>query len=73
MSEINWDIDTAVKETILKERVNKLAQDGYQVELNYQFAVSQGNSDAAEKFKTSMNGIKASLEFHREELKKLQS
>jgi hypothetical protein len=73
MSDINWGIDNEEKEVIIKERLIKLSKDGYQIELNYKFALTQNNQEAIEKFKTSMDGVKASLEFHKEELQKLQS
>ena len=71
MSEYNWGLDTEEQKAILIERINKLAKDGYALELNYLFAVSLSQPEAIEKFKTAVDGIKNSLEFHKEKLASL--
>jgi hypothetical protein len=73
MSDLEWDLDTTAKEAIIKNRIIQLAKDGYQLELNYKFALSQNNQEATDKFKASVEGVKASLEFHKEELAKLNA
>lgn len=72
MSEYNWGLDTEIKKKIIESRITKLAQDGYQHELNYLFSVEQDQAEAADKFKSAMNGVKDSLEFHLNELTKLE-
>lgn len=71
MSEYNWGLDTEVQKKIIESRIAKLAQDGYQHELNYMFSVEQGQTESADKFKSAMDGVKASLDFHLKELNKI--
>ena len=73
MSDLEWDLDKEAKAAIINNRIIQLAKDGYQLELNYKFALSQGNQEAIEKFKASVEGVKASLEFHKKELAKLDA
>lgn len=72
MLDINWGLDVEKKKDILVERINKLAKDGYSLELNYLFAVSLDQQEAIEKYKTSVEAIHRSLEFHKELLSELQ-
>lgn len=71
MSDYNWGLDAEVQKKIIEGRIAKLAQDGYQHELNYKFSVEQSQEEAANKFKSAMDGVKASLDFHLNELKNL--
>jgi hypothetical protein len=68
-----WDLDIEVQKQIVKERIIKLSQDGYQLELNYKFALTQENEEATEQYKTSVSSVAASLAFHKEELAKLEA
>lgn len=68
-----WDLDVEVKKQIIKERIIKLNQDGYQLELNYKFAVHQGNEEAINQYKNAVDGVAASLTFHKEELATLEA
>ena len=71
MSDYDWKINTEAKRKLIEGRCLKLAQDGYQLELNYKFAVSQENQEEAEKYKKAIDAIKASLDFHIAELNSL--
>lgn len=71
MSEFNWGLGQEVEKEILAERINKLAKDGYALELNYLFAVAINQTEAIEKYKVAVDGVKKSLEFHREKLNSL--
>lgn len=71
MSDYNWGLDAEVQKKIIESRIAKLAQDGYQHELNYKFSLQQGQEEAAEKFKSAMDGVRASLAFHLTELNNL--
>lgn len=68
-----WDLDIEVQKQIVKERIIKLSQDGYQLELNYKFALAQENEEVTEQYKTSVSSVAASLAFHKEELAKLEA
>ena len=68
-----WDLDIEVQKQIITERIVKLNQDGYQLELNYKFALTQENEEAINKYKEAVNGVAASLAFHKEELAKLEA
>lgn len=41
MEDIDWGLDVETKKDVLIERINKLSKDGYSLELNYLFSVSQ--------------------------------
>ena len=68
-----WDLDIEVQKQIINDRIIKLNQDGYQLELNYKFAVKEDNAEAIEQYKKAVDGVAASLEFHKEELAKLEA
>ena len=68
-----WDLDIEVQKQIINERIIKLNQDGFQLELNYKFAVSESNEEAIEQYKKAVDGVAASLAFHKEELAKLEA
>lgn len=67
-----WDLDIEIQKQIIKDRIIKLNQDGYQLELNYKFAVREGNEEAIEQYKKAVDGVASSLQFHKEELAKLE-
>lgn len=71
MSDNIWGLDKDLQINILKSRIIKLAQDGYQHELNYRFALAHGQEESATKHKDLVNGTHSALEFHKEELDKL--
>jgi hypothetical protein len=71
MSDNIWGLDKDVQRKILESRLVKLAQAGYQHELNYRFLESHGQEDVKVKHKDLMNETLIALEFHKEELKKL--
>lgn len=73
MSDNIWGLDKNLQVSILKSRIIKLAQDGYQHELNYKFALIQGQEESAAKHKDLVNGTHTALNFHKEELDKLTS
>lgn len=71
MSNFDWGLDEEKKKAILVERIDKLAKDGYSLELNYDFAVSLNQQEAVEKYKASVDAVQKSLEFHKKLLNEL--
>jgi hypothetical protein len=71
MSDNIWGLDVEVQKKILEARIAKLAQSGYQHQLNLKFSEAQGQEEAAAKHKDLMNGTFSALKFHKEELDKL--
>jgi len=71
MSDNIWGLDVEVQKKILESRLIKLAQAGYQHELNYKFLDSQGNEELAAKHKDLMNESLVAIKFHKAELDKL--
>jgi hypothetical protein len=71
MSDNIWGLDQEVQKKILESRIIKLAQAGYQHELNYKFSEAQGQEETAAKHKDLVNGTLVALAFHKEELAKL--
>lgn len=60
------------KKAIIESRIRKLSEDSFQLELNYGFALDQNNEEAIENYKTGVSAVKASIEFHKKELAKLE-
>jgi hypothetical protein len=71
MSDNIWGLDKDIQKKLLESRIVRLAQAGYQHELNYKFAEAQGQEEATAKHKDLMNGTLTALAFHKEELAKL--
>jgi hypothetical protein len=68
MEDIDWGLDVETKKDVLIERINKLSKDGYSLELNYLFSVSQNQEETAEKYRVAVEGVKNALAFHKEKL-----
>lgn len=73
MSDNIWGLDVEVQKKILEGRLIKLAQAGYQHELNYKFLESQGSEELAAKHKDLMTESLVAIKFHTAELDKLNS
>ena len=71
MSDNIWGLDKEVQKKILEARLIKLAQAGYQHELNYKFMERHGQDEAKVKHKDLMQETLVALEFHKAELAKL--
>lgn len=71
MSDNIWGLDKEVQKKIIEDRLIKLAQAGYQHELNYKFMESHGQDEAKVKHQTLMQETLVALEFHKTELAKL--
>lgn len=71
MSDNIWGLDVEVQKKILESRLIKLAQAGYQHELNYKFSKAQENEEAMKQHEDLMNGTLTALAFHKKELDKL--
>lgn len=65
-------INNDLKLAIVTDRINQLARDAYQVDLNRRFAIDQGNEEALDKYTTALNALLLSIEFHNKELASLQ-
>lgn len=73
MSNNIWGLDVEVQKKIVEGRIIKLAQAGYQHELNYKFSKAQKNEEAMKQHEDLMNGTLVALAFHKEELDKLNA
>ena len=73
MSDNIWGLDVEVQKKIIESRLIKLAQAGYQHELNYKFLSAQGNEEQAASHKALMDEAVVAMKFHKEELDKLTS
>lgn len=62
------ELSVETKRSIINSRIQKLAEDNYNLELNYKFAIEQKNESAIEKYKEAVLATKTSLEFHEKEL-----
>ena len=71
MSDNIWGLDKEVQKKIIEGRIIKLAQSGYQHQLNLKFSEEQGQEEAAAKHRDLVNGTLTALKFHQEELNKL--
>lgn len=68
-----WELDTSVKQEIIKARMAKLAQDGYQYELNKKFALHEGNEETAAEYQKAFEAVAKSYDFHEQELKTISA
>ena len=73
MSDNIWGLDLEVQKKIIESRIVKLAQSGYQHELNYKFSKAQNKEESMKQHEDLMNGTLVALAFHKEELDKLTS
>lgn len=71
MSDYNWGLDAEAKKKLLESRIFSLANNGYATELNYRHSVEQNQEETAEKLRLQLEGIKATLAFHQNELNSL--
>lgn len=56
------------KKQIILDRVAKLENDAYHLELNRKFAASRGNEEAEKQYAENVEALEASVAFHHEEL-----
>ena len=68
MTHIDALVNNESKRSIIGARVAKLAQEGYQIVLNLQFAQQQDKEEDIKKFEEAVAAIESSLEFHMAEL-----
>lgn len=71
--ELDKELTPERRREIIIARLQKLIEDGYQLELNYKFAAEQNNDEVQEKYKTAIESIKVSIEFHKKELLALEA
>lgn len=71
MSHIDSLLTDEAKAAVIRARIVKLAQEGYQVVLNKKFAEKLGNAEDTEKFTKAADAVEVALAFHIEELNAL--
>jgi hypothetical protein len=71
MLDYDWGLDLESKKKILQNRIFSIANNGYAIELNYRHSVEQNQEETAEKLRLQLEGVKAALKFHQNELNSL--
>lgn len=71
MSHIDSLLTPEAKGAVIRARIVKLAQEGYQVVLNKKFAEKLNNVEDTEKFSNAIESVELALAFHIEELNAL--
>ena len=71
MSHINSLLNDEAKASVIRARIVKLAQEGYQVDLNLKFSQQKGKEEDTKKFQDAVDAIEESLSFHIAELNAL--
>ena len=67
------ELDVDTKKTIIASRINKLASDRYQIELNHKFSLEQNNEEAVQQYKAALDSTDQAIEFHKKELAALDA
>lgn len=71
MSHIDTLLTDEAKAAVIRARIVKLAQEGYQVSLNLKFSEQKGKEEDTKKFQEAVDAVEESLSFHIAELNAL--
>ena len=71
MSHIDSLLTPEAKAAVVRARIVKLAQEGYQVKLNLKYAETISKQEDVDKFSTAVDAVEQALEFHINELNEL--
>jgi hypothetical protein len=71
MSHIDALVTSESKAAIIKSRIAKLAQEGYNIVLNHKYAIELGNEEDTKKYGEAIKAVEQALDFHSRELASL--
>lgn len=71
MSHIDTLLTKEAKAAVVRARIVKLAQEGYQIKLNLKYAQEIQKQEDVEKFSTGLDAVEQALGFHLKELGEL--
>lgn len=64
-------LPAAEREIVLKERISRFAQQGFQYEMNLKFALESGDTEGAEEAQRAIDDLLIAISLHEKELSKL--
>ena len=72
MGEFDSYLSKSNRETLLRERISRFALEGYQYELNLQFAIETKDEEGIETAKNAIDSLKLAINMHEKELQSLK-
>lgn len=72
MGEFDSYLPRSDRETLLRERISRFALEGYQYELNLQFAIETNDKEGVKQAKEAIESLKLAIKMHEEQLKLLK-
>lgn len=72
MGEFDSYLSRSDRETLLRERISRFALEGYQYELNLQFAIKTKDEEGIEVANNAIKSLKLAIKMHEKELQSLK-
>lgn len=72
MGEFDSYLPRSDRETLLRERISRFALEGYQYELNLQFAIETNDKEGVKQAQEAIESLKLAIKMHEEQLKLLK-
>lgn len=72
MGEFDSYLPKSNRESLLRERISRFALEGYQYELNLQFAIETNDVEGVKEAKMAIESLKLAIKMHEEQLQSLK-